>query len=144
MEGLAAYEKLTPPDDAAKERFRAHLAEGRRFGALLAEAGGDAIGYALFFESYSTFRASPKLYMEDLFVEPQHRKTGAGFALFRSVVEEADLRGCVAVEWQVLDWNQLAIDFYERVGGRHESEWPPYSLDPEGMRALLTSGPGQR
>ena len=136
MEGLAAYEQLTPPDDAAKERFRAHLAEGTRFEAVLAEVSGAAIGYALYFESYSTFRASPKLYMEDIFVEPKHRKSGAGFALFKAVVEEADRRGCVAVDWQVLDWNQLAIDFYERVGGRNEKQWPPYTLGPEGMDAL--------
>lgn len=137
MEGLAAYEKLTPPDDAAKERFREHLAEGSRFGSLLAEVEGTAVGYSLFFETYSTFNARPKLYMEDLFVDPAHRRTGAGFALFRAVVEEADRRGCLAVEWQVLDWNQLAIDFYRRVGGRHAAEWPMYVLGPEGMSALL-------
>ncbi|MEO6197849.1 MAG: GNAT family N-acetyltransferase [Dehalococcoidia bacterium] len=137
MEGLAAYEKLTPPDEAAKERFRAHLAEGKRFEAVLAEASGEAIGYALYFESYSTFRANPKLYMEDIFVEPAHRKSGAGFALFKAVVKEADRRGCVAVEWQVLDWNQLAIGFYERVGGRHEKQWPPYTLGRAEMDTLL-------
>jgi GNAT superfamily N-acetyltransferase len=137
MEGLAAYEKLTPPDDAAKDRFRAHLAGGTRFGSILAEMDGVAVGYSLYFETYSTFRASPKLYMEDLFVEPAHRKTGAGFALFTAVVEEADRRGCLAVEWQVLDWNQLAIDFYRRVGGRHSSEWPMYVLGPAEMKALL-------
>jgi len=137
MEGLAAYEKLTPPDDAAKERFRAHLAEGARFEAVLAEVAGEAVGYALYFESYSTFRANPKLYMEDIFVEPGHRKSGTGFALFKAVVQEADRRGCVAVEWQVLDWNQLAIDFYERLGGRHEKQWPPYSIGRPEMDALL-------
>jgi GNAT superfamily N-acetyltransferase len=137
MEGLAAYEKLTPPNDAAKERFRRDLAEGKRFEAVLAERDGAAIGYALYFETYSTFRASPKVYMEDLFVSPDYWKSGAGFALFMAVVEAADRRGCTAIEWNVLDWNQQAIDFYNRVGGRHEVEWPQYELDRAGMDALL-------
>jgi GNAT superfamily N-acetyltransferase len=75
--------------------------------------------------------------MEDLFVEPDARGTGAGLALFRAVVEEAMRRGCCAVEWNVLDWNQPAIDFYERVGGRHEKEWPQYALGRKGMERLV-------
>lgn len=137
MEGLAAYEKLTPPDTAAKERFRTDLAAGERFEAVLAERDGEAIGYALYFDSYSTFRASPKVYMEDLFVDPAHWQSGAGFALFMAVVQAADRRGTTAIEWNVLDWNQRAIDFYNRVGGRHEVEWPQYELDRAGMDALL-------
>jgi len=137
MEGLAAYEKLTPPDADAKRRFRADLASGERFEALLAERDGEVIGYTLYFETYSTFRASPKLYMEDLFVDPAHWQSGAGFALFMAVVQAADRRGCTAIEWNVLDWNRRAIDFYNRVGGRHEVEWPQYELDRAGMDALL-------
>jgi GNAT superfamily N-acetyltransferase len=137
IRGLADYEKLTPPDDAAAQRVTRDLAAGERFEAIFAEKDGRAVGYALYFETYSTFRGLPKLYMEDLYVAPDERKTGAGFALFRAVVEEAMRLGCCVVEWNVLDWNELAIEFYERVGGRHEKEWPQYELGRKGMERLL-------
>jgi GNAT superfamily N-acetyltransferase len=138
IEGLAAYEKLTPPDGPAAGRIVAELERDRpRFGTLLAEADAEPVGYAVFFETFSTFSGLPKLYLEDIFVLPDARKTGAGLALFKEVVREADRRGCDAVEWEVLDWNRLAIDFYERIGGRHSKEWLPYRLDREGMTALL-------
>jgi GNAT superfamily N-acetyltransferase len=136
MRGLAEYEKLTPPDEAAAARFRRDLADGGRFGALLAEAGGRPVGYALFFETYSTFRALPKLYLEDVFVTPEGRGTGAGLALFRAVCREALRRGCCALEWAVLDWNQPAITFYERMGAARAGEWLPYALDRDGMEHL--------
>jgi len=137
IRGLADYEHLTGPDAAAAERIVADL--DRRYTAWLAETNGRAIGYAITFETYSTFRGLPKLYLEDIFVEPGARSTGAGFALFCIVVEEAVSRGCDALEWEALDWNQLALDFYARVGGEHSKEWLPYRLGREGMERLLES-----
>jgi len=141
IEALADYEKLTPPGDAARERLRRDIAEGRRFSVLLAESGGEAIGYALFFETYSTFLGLPKLYLEDIFVRPQSRSTGAGIALFRAVCREALARGCGALEWEVLDWNRLALDFYELLGAKHSRGWLPYRLDREGIEAVAAEEP---
>ena len=130
IRGLAHYEKLDPPDDAAAARLVAELAEHpSRFDCLLAEIDGTPVGYALFFETYSTFRGLPKLYLEDIFVDPDHRNTGAGSALFSAVASEAVQRGCVALEWAVLDWNRLALDFYQKLGGNHDREWLPYRLE---------------
>jgi GNAT superfamily N-acetyltransferase len=137
IRGLADYEHLDPPDDAAAERFKRDLAEGTRFEALLVERDGEAIGYALYFDNYSTFRALPVLYMEDLFVVPEARGSGAGFALFRAVVEAAIRRGCCEVAWNVLDWNKPSIDFYERAGAVFEKQWLQYTLSRESMERVL-------
>ena len=137
IRGLADYEHLDPPDDAAAERLKRDLAEGARFEALLAERNGDAIGYALYFDNYSTFRALPVLYMEDLFVVPAARGTGAGFALLRAVIEAAVRRGCCELEWNVLDWNRPSIDFYERAGAVFEKQWLQYTLDRASMERLI-------
>ena len=138
IRGLADYEHLEPPDDPAAQRLKQDLAEGKRFEAVLAEADGEAIGYALYFENYSTFRGLPKLYMEDLFVVPEARGIGAGYALLLTVIEAAIARGCDGVEWNVLDWNRPSIDFYERAGAVYEKEWLQYTLSREAMERLVT------
>ena len=94
------------------------------------------VGYAFMFETYSTFLALPTLYLEDLFVLPEHRKRGAGSALFRAVVAEAGRRGCGRVEWVVLDWNMLARNFYHRVGARHLDDWCYYRLTRDRFDAV--------
>ena len=143
IRGLAHYEKLDPPDGAAAARLIAELAEHPgRFDCLLAEIDATAVGYALFFETYSTFRGQPKLYLEDIFVNPAHRSTGAGFALFTAVAREAVRRDCVALEWAVLDWNHLALDFYDKLGGRHQREWLPYRLEGDALDRLATVDAG--
>jgi len=109
-----------------------------RFGAFIAEVDGLAVGYSVYFEIYSTFLVRAKLYMEDLFVHPDHRSTGAGFALVRALADEAVRRDCAGIEWECLDWNRLAIDFYERIGGHHEEQWLRYKLDEDGMRKLVS------
>lgn len=143
IRGLAHYEKLDPPDDAAAARLVADLADNPgRFDCLLAEIAGAVVGYALFFETYSTFKGQPKLYLEDIFVDPDHRSTGAGFALFSAVGREALRRGCVALEWAVLDWNRLALDFYEKLGGNYQREWLPYRLERDDLNRLAAGDGG--
>jgi GNAT superfamily N-acetyltransferase len=135
IQALADFEKLVGPDEAAKERLRTGLFNGRLgMITLVAEVGGEIVGYAVAYEQYSTFEGLPKMFLEDIFVLEEHRGTGAGYALFREVAAEAERRGCCEMEWQVLTWNQRAMDFYERLGGRRDDEWFTYLLDNEAIR----------
>jgi len=129
IDALADYEHLPRPDEAARERLaRDAVAEPPRFRAFLAELGGTVVGYALYFETYSTFLARPTLYLEDLFVRPDARGTGAGAALFQACAREAVGRGCGRLDWQVLAWNQLALDFYARWDAQPLDDWRPFRL----------------
>jgi GNAT superfamily N-acetyltransferase len=137
VDGLLRYEKLPGFDAAARARLtRDGFGERPRFDAFLAEVEGRAVGYALVFETYSTLRAQPSLYLEDLFVQPEWRGRGAGMALLREVAAEALRRGCGRVDWVVLDWNRIAIDFYDRVGARRLEEWFHYRLEDEALRRV--------
>jgi GNAT superfamily N-acetyltransferase len=138
VDALAAYEKLDPPDAPAKERLiRDMTSERPRFDAYLAELNGHAVGYAFVFETYSSFLALPTLYLEDLFILPDYRKRKVGYALFSAMVTEAYDRGCGRMEWTVLDWNQLAIDFYKKLGATYMKEWHLYRLAREDMKRIL-------
>lgn len=125
---LADYEHLDRPDAAALERLRADaFGPRRRFEAALAlDDEGRAVGYAIWFETYSSFLAKPTLYLEDLFVLEQARRSGAGAMLFEHVRSLGAQRGCGRMEWHVLDWNSLARDFYDRRGAQWMREWLLY------------------
>jgi len=133
IDALADYEKLDRPTPEAQQRLLADaFAERPRFDIFLAETpAGEAAGYAFVLENYSTFLALPTLYLEDLFVLPEFRGTGAGSALFSKVAEEAKRRGCGRVEFVVLDWNELAQEFYHRKGARRLEDWYFYRLDAD-------------
>ena len=137
VDALADYEKLPRPDAGARERLMQD-AFGRspRFQVLIGERDGAPAGYALFFETYSSFLARPTLYLEDLFVHPDQRKSGLGLALFRAVASEAVRRECGRMEWAVLAWNRLAIDFYERLGAAALEEWRTFRLIGEALGAV--------
>src|SRR5205809_3702267 len=121
---LAEFERLPPPDEAARSRLLADAFGPRpRFEIFLAELDGQVVGYAFVFETYSTFLALPTLYLEDLFVLAEFRGRGVGYALFRHCAEEALHRGCGRFEWVVLDWNINAITFYERQGAVWLDDW---------------------
>jgi GNAT superfamily N-acetyltransferase len=129
VDALADYEKLDRPSEEARARIVEDLFGAKpRLGCWLAFMDGYPVGYAFAFETYSSFLALPTLYLEDLFVLPEYRSRGAGFALFDEVRNEAKRRGCGRMEWTVLDWNQLAIDFYERAGATHMKEWHLYRI----------------
>jgi GNAT superfamily N-acetyltransferase len=137
IDGLADYEKLARPDAQARDRLAADAtADPPRFSTLLAEADGEVVGYAIYFFTYSTFRARPTLYLEDVFVLPERRGQGAGAALFRACAREAVAQGCARMEWQVLAWNTPSIEFYERLGARHMAGWLPFRLDDEALLAV--------
>jgi len=133
---LAEFEDLTPPDEEACARFRRDGFERKppRFHALLASIEGEEpCGYAIYFETYSTFLCRPTLYLEDLFVMPVKRNLGVGKAIMQRVVREAVDRGCGRMEWTCLDWNTNAQEFYKRMGADHLEQWYFYRLDQEAM-----------
>lgn len=137
VDALADYERLPRPDGGARERLlRDGFGPSPRFDLLVGERDGAAVGYALFFETYSSFLARPTLYLEDLFVHPDHRKGGLGLALFRAVATEAVRRDCGRMEWAVLTWNRLAIDFYERQGAVSLEDWRTFRLTGDALGAV--------
>jgi GNAT superfamily N-acetyltransferase len=139
---LAVYEKLEQHARATPDDFRAHLFSPRPAAeALLAEAEGRAVGFALFFTTFSTFRGRPGLYLEDLFVKPEHRGNGTGKALLATLARLAVERDCGRLEWSVLNWNTPAIGFYHSVGARPMDEWTVYRVDDEALTRLASFAP---
>jgi GNAT superfamily N-acetyltransferase len=140
---LANFEKLVPPDAEGRKRLIEHgFGEPPKFESWLGfwNSVQKPVGYAVLFEAYSTFRANPTLYLEDLFVLPEYRKRGIGSAFLRQCVQMAYERGCGRMEWTCLDWNTKAQAVYERLGARRLSEWYLYRLDREGMEKFIVKG----
>lgn len=135
IQGLADYEHLSHEVVATESLLRATLfGENSVAECLLAEVSGAAVGFALFFQNYSTFLGRPGIYLEDLFVMPEFRKQGIGKALFQEVARLAVERNCGRMEWSVLDWNQPAIDFYRSMGAQSQEEWTVYRLTGETLQ----------
>jgi GNAT superfamily N-acetyltransferase len=134
---LARFEKLEQDVVLTEDLLAAGLFGSRPYAeALLAEDDGHPIGFALFFHNFSTFLARPGMYLEDLFVVPDHRGRGVGRALLVHLAQMAVERGCGRLEWAVLDWNMDAVRFYERLGAKPNSEWTVYRLTGEALHAL--------
>jgi GNAT superfamily N-acetyltransferase len=137
IKALAVYEKLEHEVRATDEKLSQALFGARPYAeTLIAEYDGEPAGFALFFHTFSTFLAQPGLYLEDLFVKPEHRSHGIGRALLQRLAQIAVERGCGRLEWAVLDWNVDAIRFYERLGAKANSEWTVYRLTGEPLQAL--------
>jgi len=139
IEQLADFEQLRH-EVAATEAALADTLFGDRPAAevLLASIGGRDVGFALFFETYSTFLARRGIHLEDLFVVPDARGAGVGRALLGRLAAIADARGCGRLEWAVLTWNASAIRFYRQLGAFPLDEWQTYRLDREGILACAT------
>lgn len=122
IKGLADYEKA--PDEVTNtiESLEADIFDKHLCEAIVAEEDGVVIGFALYYTSYSTWKG-PCIYLEDLYVLPEKRNLKVGSKLFDAVVEIAKNREVQRMDWQVLEWNQLAIDFYNRKGAILDPEW---------------------
>ena len=121
---LAVYEKLEHMAVGTEQALREQLFGPRPAAeTLIAERGGRAVGFALYFTTFSTFLCKPGLYLEDIFVEPPHRGAGIGKALLRRLAALARERDCGRLEWRVLDWNEPSIRFYESLGATVMKEW---------------------
>ena len=140
VDALAFYEKLQPPDADARERLmKDAFGSQPRFDVYVAEISEKIVGYAITLETYSSFLALPTLFLEDIFVLSEHRKCGVGTELFKHCVREAYRRNCGRMEWMVLEWNELALDFYKRMGAGRLTEWAPYRMDRSSMKSILQS-----
>jgi GNAT superfamily N-acetyltransferase len=139
---LARFERLRPPDDQEAGRLLSSIFESRRLEAFVAELAGRIEGIALFYEGFTTFRARPTLYLEDLVIGESARGRGVGEALMVALAQEVVRRGALRLEWAVLDWNEPAIRFYERLGARPQSEWPRYVLEEREIKKLAGASSG--
>ena len=108
---------------------------------ILAEVRGEPVGMALAFPTFSTFRGQPGLYLEDIYVRPEHRGRGIGKALLAAMARLARERGFGRLEWAVLDWNAPAIGFYRALGARPMDEWTVYRLDEAPLDRLAALAP---
>ena len=134
---LARFEKLEHEVTMTEELLAENLFGRHRYAeTLIAEDAGTPIGFALFFHTFSTFLARPGIYLEDLFVVPEHRSHGVGRALLTRLARLALERDCGRLEWAVLNWNSEAIKFYERLGARPNSDWTIYRLAGEALTSL--------
>jgi GNAT superfamily N-acetyltransferase len=145
IRGLAEYERLAHEVEADEARLADTLFGARPAAeVVIAEADGGAVGFALFFHSYSTFLARPGLYLEDLFVVPAHRGRGIGRALMVHLAKLALARGCGRFEWSVLDWNAPAIGFYRSLGAVGMDAWTVQRLAGDALERLANGATDQR
>lgn len=134
---LAVYEREPQAVETSPAVLRAQLESDRcPFECLIADLDGEPAGFALFFQNYSTWKGRPGLYLEDLFVRDSARKSGVGGALLVALARIAVERGYGRMEWSVLDWNQLAIDFYRSLGAVPMSDWTTFRLAGEPLKEL--------
>ena len=139
IRALADYERLAHVVVADEVRLRDSLF-GLRPSAevVLARVGAEAVGFAVWFHNYSTFLGQRGLYLEDLFVVPEWRGRGVGRALLTHLARVAVDRGCGRMEWSVLDWNEPARGFYERLGADRLDDWTVYRLTGDALRHLAS------
>jgi len=143
IRGLAEYEQMTTDCVATETALRESLFGARPAAeAVLAWAGPEPVGFALYFENYSTFLARRGLYLEDLFVRPEWRGRGLGKRLLAHVARVAVDRGCARLEWSVLDWNEPALRFYRALGAEALDGWTVHRLTGEALARLAAAEAG--
>ena len=137
IRSLAEYEKMADQVSATEADLRAALFGPRPAAeVIIGHAGNTPAGFALYFQTFSTFRGRPGLYLEDIFVKPEWRKHGLGTMLLARLARIAVDRGYGRMEWSVLDWNEMALRVYRAVGARPMDEWTVYRLNGDALRQL--------
>lgn len=136
IRGLAEYEKMLNEVVATEALLREWLFEKQSAEVLLAEEAGEPVGFALFFHNFSTFLGRPGLYLEDLFIKPEHRGKGYGKAMLKRLAQIAVERGYGRMEWWCLDWNKPSIDFYLSLDAEPMSDWTTYRLTGSSLMAM--------
>ena len=132
---LAEYERALPGEAPVTEKDLARTLFGKKPAAevLIAYLGDEPAGFALFFHNYSTWLGKRGIFLEDLFVRPPARKHGIGFALLRELARIALERDCGRMDWSVLNWNELAISFYKRIGAKPMDDWTTFRLTGDAL-----------
>jgi GNAT superfamily N-acetyltransferase len=145
IRGIAEYERLAHEVENTEARLREHGFGTRPiFEAVLAERDGRAVGFALYFFTFSTFTGRPTLYLEDLFVIPEERRGGIGSQLLARLARIAVERKCGRMEWSVLDWNTPARDLYFKLGAKAMDAWTVFRMTPDAFGRLAQEGvPGK-
>lgn len=133
---LAAYEKMLDEVVATEEVLREWIFDKNKAEVIFALEDGKEVGFALFFHNFSTFLGRAGVYLEDLFVLPEHRGKGYGKALLRKLAQITAERGCGRLEWVCLDWNRPSIDFYLSLGAAPMDQWTIYRLTGETLKNL--------
>jgi GNAT superfamily N-acetyltransferase len=134
---LASFEKLTAEVVGTVEQLRRTMFEERAAEALLVESGGETIGYAIFYTTFSTFECRPGIWMEDLYVGPDHRGSGVGRRVMERLAALALERDYVRLEWCALDWNP-AMEFYDRLGAKRLDDWTMLRLEADDLRRVAS------
>ena len=136
IRGIAKYEKMENEVVATPEVLEAEMFDHHRAEAVFAVVDGLEVGFALYFNNFSTFIGHSGLYLEDLFVWPEYRGKGYGKALLLHLAAIARERNCGRMEWTCLDWNQPSIDFYLSLGAKPMNDWTTYRLDADALKEL--------
>lgn len=140
---LATYEKLADEVAGDAEVLRRSLFEEKAAEALLLETpDGEAIGYAIFFTTFSTFECRSGIWLEDVYVRPEHRRGGIGRAVMEHLARLAMERGHVRLDWVALEWNETALDFYAKLGARRLEDWKLLRLERQGIERLAKASTG--
>ena len=137
---LAKYEKMEDDVIATPELLREWIFEKQKAEVIFPVADGEEVGYALFFHNFSTFLGRAGMYLEDLFIMPQHRGKGYGKATLSELARIAVQRGCGRLEWSCLDWNKPSIDFYLSLGAQALDEWTVYRLTGKALDNMARKG----
>lgn len=137
---LASYEKAEHEVLATEADIKSSLfAESSTTSAVICSLDNEPIGFAVYFFNYSTWLGKNGLYLEDLYVSPEHRSVGAGKALLKHLANIAVTKQCGRFEWSVLDWNEPAINFYQAIGAKPQDEWVGYRLDGQALASFANS-----
>ena len=135
---LAAFEREPEAVEATPETLRRQLSSPEPpFECLIAEIGGEPVGFALFFPNYSTWRGRQGIYLEDLYITPAHRRKGVARALLRRLAEIAVERNAGRMELAVLNWNRSAVEFYRSLGAKPLDEWTTYRMTDVELRRIV-------
>ena len=139
IQELATFEKepdavVVTVDDLVRDGF----SENPLFQCFVAEVDGEIIGMALYYYRYSTWKGKT-IHLEDLIVKESKRGTGAGFALYKEIIKQGKSENVRRIEWNVLDWNTLAIDFYEKSGAKVLGDWRVVHMDDKGIEQFLNT-----
>lgn len=136
IKALAAYEKMSDEVIATEKSIYESLFVHKQAEVLLAFEDNNPIGFALFFQTYSTFQGKANLFLEDIYLDESYRHKGYGKILFSILAQIATERNCLRIDWYCLDWNQKSIDFYHSIGAHQLNEWIVFRLKDENIAKL--------